>query len=53
MKKIPLLLAAIIFPLISTAQFCVTTYSGDDFDLYDVEMSVAVLEIDSLGNMWF
>ena len=53
MKKIIILLAVVIFPAISAAQFCVTTFSGSSFGLKDFENSIRILEIDSTGQIWF
>ncbi|MCK5347119.1 MAG: hypothetical protein KAR20_27105, partial [Candidatus Heimdallarchaeota archaeon] len=53
MKKIIILALTISFFVLSNAQFCVTTFSGDSFGLNDYENSVDILELDSIGQIWF
>ena len=53
MRKVLLLFIAVIYPVISGAQFCVNLYTGDDFDLSELYNSITIIEIDSSGNKWF
>jgi len=53
MKKTALLITAVLFPILSGAQFCVTVYKGDDFGLNSSFNTITILEIDSSGNTWF
>jgi hypothetical protein len=53
MKQTALLLVALIFPMLSGAQFCVNVYTGDDFGLSGSFNTITILEIDSSGNTWF